>query len=539
VIKVYSRTPVITNMDLEQQVLGLADAFPPGAIIAGRYRLDGVLGIGGYGVVHAAAEVHDGRRVALKLLLPRLAASEKTAARFRREARIAGALEHPNTVRLCDHGQTEQGVPFTAWELLAGRSLRQALDDDGPFPARRVIHVAVQVLGSLAEAHDRGILHRDIKPENIFLVEREGDADFVKVLDFGIARPLPGSELDGTRITGASTLIGTPSYMARELITETEPGPFTDIYALGLVMAELLTGTRVFDADLVMEVLRDQLADEPPPLTDAVLRSPLGSIIVRATSKDAAARYQTAGEMREHCEGVLSDPAWTAPGYTEGAPRRAMPPVRLVSGPNIGAAVPVSPPVAASGERVVPERAPATVKRAGSPRPHGRLFASVIALALLLVVLAVVATWMVSRWLATRPFERAEPATVAVAHVPGDTEEPGPVVRPPASAPEPEPPPLDVATVRHRIVQAGWTVEREAEDPSHPDMVFHNFIVRQGAETATVNVYLYHELDKAVAGERMMHSMSRPVARRGLVLVYVFRQANDQTAWTLLRLIMS
>jgi hypothetical protein len=335
--------------------------------------------------------------------------------------------------------------------------------------------------------------------------------------------------------------------MARELITETEPGPFTDIYALGLVMAELLTGTRVFDAELVMEVLRDQLADEPPPLHDAVLQSPLGSIIARATSKDAAARYQTAGEMLEHLERVLSDPAWTAPGYTrlEDAPRRAMPPVRLVSVPHVGAAAPASPPVTASRERAVPGPSPVTVKRAGSPRSNGRLLASVIALALLLVVLAVVATWMVSRWLATRPFERSGTVASAGASEPGGANEHGPAVRPPDSssppagaAPEPELPPLDVATVRQRIAQAGWTVEREAEDPSHPDMVFHNFIVRQGAETATVNVYLYRELDKAVAGERMMHGMSRPVARRGLVLVYVFRQVNDQTAWTLLRMIM-
>jgi len=229
--------------------------------------------------------------------------------RFLREGRLAQQLEHPNTVRLYDLGQTGSGVPFIAYQLLQGSSLEKLLDRDGPLPPGRVARVAAQVLKSLMEAHESGIVHRDIKPSNIYLVDFQGEPDFVKVLDFGIGKPLfsDPNELDLTR---DGEVIGTPSYMAPEQVRGEDVGPRADFYALGLVMAEALTGRPVFSGATAMELCRAQISDEPAPLGRRVLRSPLGSIIGRATDKAVEERYVHAGEMLADVEeAVVTTPA--------------------------------------------------------------------------------------------------------------------------------------------------------------------------------------------------------------------------------------
>ncbi len=164
--------------------------FQPGDIVAGRYRVEALLGKGGFGVVYRAVQLNIGRAVALKMLLAEALAHAGGIARFRREAELAQRLEHPNTVRLYDFGETEGGLPFAAWELLRGHPLDEVLRAEPTLAAPRVARIGAQALKALMEAHGLGIVHRDVKPSNLFLCEFSGERDFVKVLDFGIAKCL-------------------------------------------------------------------------------------------------------------------------------------------------------------------------------------------------------------------------------------------------------------------------------------------------------------------------------------------------------------
>jgi serine/threonine-protein kinase len=287
-----------------------ADRFPPGTVIAGRFRIDQLLGQGGYGSVFAATQLNLSRRVALKIMHPDVLRRPEALARFEREAVLTQQLAHPNTVRLFDFGRTDQGVPFIVWELLVGRSLERELATAGPLPVARVRHITQQVLKALMEAHGMGIVHRDIKPANIFLSDFAGEPDFVKVLDFGIAHAPSGSG----GITAEGVSLGTPTYMAPEQVMDTAVDGRTDLYSLGLVMAELLAGEAVFRGVTAMQIAMMQIDDKPVPLAPLVQSSPLGPIIVRATQKDPARRFSSAFEMLDVLRGDTSSAPPRAPG---------------------------------------------------------------------------------------------------------------------------------------------------------------------------------------------------------------------------------
>jgi serine/threonine protein kinase len=279
----------------------------PGSIVAGRYRIEAELGHGGMGAVYRAVHVELGRQVALKMVLPEVLALDEGLARFRREAELAQKLEHPNTVRLYDYGQTETGLPFIAFELLRGTPLDKALRSGGMAPAR-VARIVSQVLKSLMEAHAQGIIHRDIKPPNVFLCEFSGEQDFVKVLDFGIAK----STNARTLLTQTGLSPGTPNYMAPELLRGEALTPAADVYAVGLMMVEMLTGRLVFSGPPT-DVVTEQISPRPVPLPPELATSPLWPIIVRAAEKDVTRRYRSAGEMLGELDtlmrsGVLEGP---------------------------------------------------------------------------------------------------------------------------------------------------------------------------------------------------------------------------------------
>jgi serine/threonine-protein kinase len=277
-------------------MMGASGQPSAGEIVAGgRYRIESQLGKGGFGSVYRATQLTIGRVVALKVLHPELLSAEDGPARFQREAQLAQRLEHPNTVRLYDFGQAENGVPFIAFELLRGESLDQAIRSRGPMSAGRVARMASQVLKSLMEAHALGIVHRDIKPANIFLCEFQGEPDFVKVLDFGIAKSTASQTAAG--LTKAGLVIGTPQYMAPEQLLGNASTPGVDLYALGLTMAEALCGRIIITAVNQSEIIMAQLSPEPLPIPPQVFQSPLGPIVVRATNKDAQRRYASAQEM--------------------------------------------------------------------------------------------------------------------------------------------------------------------------------------------------------------------------------------------------
>src|SRR6185369_11366847 len=160
----------------------------PGRVIAGNFRIDGLIGSGAMGNVYKAEQLSLGKQVAVKVLHPHLMGDEKLVARFKREAKSASLLNHPNSIQIIDSGQDADGTLYIAMELLAGRDLAQVIRDDFPLPLSRVVRVMAQVLSALDEAHTQGVIHRDLKPSNIMLVERRGEKDFVKVCDFGIAK---------------------------------------------------------------------------------------------------------------------------------------------------------------------------------------------------------------------------------------------------------------------------------------------------------------------------------------------------------------
>ncbi len=285
-------------------MIGDAHRIAPGQLVSGQYRIEGLVGEGGYGAVYAATQLHagltKGRRVALKVLHPDVLIRQSAIARFSREALLAQSLHHPNTVRLFDFGQTERGLPFIVYEFLDGKSLEQVLVEQVRISARRTARVATQTLKALMEAHAAGIVHRDIKPANLFLCDYAGETDFVKILDFGIAASQASDDAGPLTREGAS--IGTPAYMAPEQVLCEPTDGRADLYALGLVMAEALSGAPVFSGRSGMQVAMLQVADAPVPLGEHVTGSPLGEVVRRATQKKREARYASAADMLEAVE---------------------------------------------------------------------------------------------------------------------------------------------------------------------------------------------------------------------------------------------
>lgn len=263
-----------------------------GQLFAGRYRIVDRLGRGGHGAVFRAVDGFLDTEVALKILLPEQLDGVGRD-RFRREAELGERLTCPHSVRLHAHGEDELGVPYIAFELLEGQSLSSWLSERGPQTPESTARIARAALEALAEAHDLGMVHRDIKPANIHLCSYGGHADFVKVLDFGIAKR---SARDATQLTAADVVVGTARYMAPEQLRGEEISPATDLYSLGLVMAELLAGEPVFRGTTI-DVCIEQVSPRSVPLTDSVRGSPLGALIARATDKDPGRRFQSAREL--------------------------------------------------------------------------------------------------------------------------------------------------------------------------------------------------------------------------------------------------
>jgi len=220
-----------------------------GTILSGRYLLERVLGEGGMGAVYQAEHTHMRKRLAVKVLHPEMSRMPEVVARFEREAMAAAHIEHPNIAAATDFGKTEEGQFFLVLEFVEGTSLRERMKENAPMSVGRTFHIVQQVARALQRAHSLGIVHRDLKPENVMLVEREGDPDFVKVLDFGIAK-VPVGELAGVSSSGQPVLTqlgmvyGTPEYMAPEQAAGQEVDARADLYSLGVMTYEMLCGVR-------------------------------------------------------------------------------------------------------------------------------------------------------------------------------------------------------------------------------------------------------------------------------------------------------
>jgi serine/threonine protein kinase len=275
-----------------------------GATLASRYVAERRIAIGGFGSIYRGHEISTGRAVALKIMHPELAGDENLIGRFRREGLVLLKLVDPHAVATYELGETADGLPFIAMELLAGETLLQAFRGAGRLPWRRALAIGRGVCGALVEAHALGIIHRDLKPANIFLAAN----DFVKVLDFGIAKILASSEVSDPReLTRMGTAVGTVEYMAPEQLMGGKADPRTDLYTLGVVMYETITGRRPFNA-AGLDLLTEQLTSAPPPPSAVVAEIPpdVEALLLRCLAADIDGRFATAKDLARAIDAALA-----------------------------------------------------------------------------------------------------------------------------------------------------------------------------------------------------------------------------------------
>jgi serine/threonine protein kinase len=270
-----------------------------GRALPGGYLILELVGIGGMGRVYRAEQTNLGRTVAVKIIHPHLVGEENAAARFITEARAASRLNHPNSVGIIDFGKSPDGQLYLVMEFLRGRDLARVTYEDGPLAFRRIVDVLRQTLAALAEAHSQSIVHRDLKPENIILEPVRAGGDFVKVVDFGLAKmraetPAPG-------ITSPGIVCGTPEYMSPEQARGDPLDTRSDLYAVGVILFQLLTGRLPFEGESPTQVVLAHLTQPPPDPRDIApernIGAPLVEVVLKALAKDAKDRYQDSDQF--------------------------------------------------------------------------------------------------------------------------------------------------------------------------------------------------------------------------------------------------
>lgn len=269
-----------------------------GALLSDRYRIDRRLAVGGMGTVYIATDQRLGREVAVKVLKEELAHDDRFVERFRREARAAGALTHPNVANVYDFAE-DKGQHYMVMELAHGRDLARVLREEGPLSPERSALITAQIANALQHAHSAGLVHRDIKPANVIV----DDNNRAKVTDFGIARAVGESTL-----TATGSVLGTAHYISPEQAGGGEVGPASDIYSLGIVLYEMLTGSLPFTGDSAIGVAMRHVSDQvpaPSELNPEVSRE-LDDVVSRATEKDPARRFPDAGAFATAVEGAVT-----------------------------------------------------------------------------------------------------------------------------------------------------------------------------------------------------------------------------------------
>ena len=388
------------------RLIPLAEGRDPmlGRSIDGRFVIRERLGHGGMGVVYRGWQTSVGREVAIKVIRPRPGHDAATAKRFLREAKLASSLSQPSTVSVIDFGQTEDGILYLVMELLRGRTLAEVLRADGRLGVERAARIAVQVCDALEAAHRVGIVHRDLKPANVMILDDPPGRDLVKVLDFGLAKVI---DADESTVTQSGRMVGTPSHLSPEVALGEAATPRSDLYAVGVLLFEMLDGRLPFVADNV-NLMVTLHAYQPAPALGPHVPPPVARVVARALAKRPEQRPRSAGELRNLLElavrggDVEPDPAEVT-GDPAAAPRPAAarpaadhdrseaamaatfpkpktrPPVdehRLTAGPAPGS--PVSPSALAAGVVSVatvdlaprpPADSPATAAATATARP--------------------------------------------------------------------------------------------------------------------------------------------------------------------------
>lgn len=274
-----------------------ASGVEPGEILAGKYRIDRVLGAGGMGVVVAAHHVGLDERVAIKFLLPDALDNAEAVARFAREARAATKIKSPHVARVTDVGTLESGAPYMVMEYLEGQDLAAMVRDRGALPVADAAEFVVQACDAIAEAHSLGIVHRDLKPANLFCVRGADGLLSVKVLDFGISKV---TTPDGFAMTKTAALMGSPFYMSPEQMTSAKNvDSRTDVWSMGVVLYELLAGRPPFQGETLPELCVKIANNAPEPIRNFRPDLPEGleRVVLRCLEKDRSARYQNVAEL--------------------------------------------------------------------------------------------------------------------------------------------------------------------------------------------------------------------------------------------------
>src|SRR5918911_1468043 len=272
-----------------------------GEVVAGRYELEELVGTGGMSSVFKARDALLERHVALKILHPHFTEDEQYVERFRREARAVASLSHPNIVTILDRGEDE-GRQFIVFELVEGRTLKEVLDEEGRLPVARALEIAIEVARGLGFAHEHGLVHRDVKPQNVIL---NGDGR-AKVTDFGIARSL---EVQGVGVTQSGAVLGTSNYIAPEQASGRPVDRTTDVYSLGVVLFELLTGEVPFPGESFVAVAMQHVSEPPPSVLEARPDVPVrvARAVDRALEKDPTERFATMDAFAAELQACLAE----------------------------------------------------------------------------------------------------------------------------------------------------------------------------------------------------------------------------------------
>jgi tRNA A-37 threonylcarbamoyl transferase component Bud32 len=346
-----------------------------GRTVNEKFRIEALLGQGGMGRVYRARHLTLDRTVVLKMLHRAFSGDPQVAQRFQREARAASRLNHPNSIAVLDFGAAEDGTLFMAMEHVGGRDLARVVADEFPLPEPRIVRIGAQILSALAEAHAQGVVHRDLKPENVMVEPRRDEPDFVKVLDFGIAKiSTPGQ--GEPRLTQAGLVAGTPEYMSPEQARGAELDARSDLYSVGVVLYQMATGDLPFQSDTPLGFLTKHIGEVPvrPRVRRPAISGALDAVVARALEKDPAARYQSAEEMRAAllaCTGVRAGPrpsTLETPHAAAGAARRRRPFFWLFAGA-MGLAISGGGAIVLVVRRSAEERATAAAGTTSTPAP--------------------------------------------------------------------------------------------------------------------------------------------------------------------------
>ncbi len=314
----------------------LGDELYIGQTLNNRFKVESKIGEGGFGAVYRGTQLATNRKVALKLLHPEMTKDENLVARFRREGMVLCNLRDAHTITTYDFDQTPDGTLYIAMELLEGKSLHQIFHEEAPLEWKRVFKILTEMCSSLAEAHEQGIVHRDLKPENIYLEHRPGNNEFVKILDFGIAKVMRGDAIDpqSPQLTATGQTLGTLEYMSPEQLMGKQLDGRSDVYALGVVAYEMITGRLPFpDAKGPAGLITAQLKQTPLPPSQANPKARLPEAadrtILKCLEKDKNNRYADVTMLAEALQEVVIHVDVMAPVVAAAQPKRQAPPELL------------------------------------------------------------------------------------------------------------------------------------------------------------------------------------------------------------------